>query len=77
MESHFYQFSRLAITFLVGEVPSAASALPNQCGVPSLPVPRRYKNRTSLYVAWYAHGGGNGRCLDCNAAVMLSPQCRL
>ncbi len=28
-ESHFYQFSRLAIALLVGEVPSAASALPN------------------------------------------------
>ena len=40
MESHFYQFSRLAIALLVGEVPSAASARPNQRGVPSLPVPR-------------------------------------
>ena len=39
-ESHFYQFSRLAIALLVGEVPSNASALPNQRGVPSLPVPR-------------------------------------
>ena len=34
-KSPFYQFSRLAIAPLVGEVPSAASALPNQqCGAP-------------------------------------------
>ena len=32
-ESHFYQFSRLAIARLVGEVPSNASALPNQRSV--------------------------------------------
>ena len=28
-ESHFYQLERLAIAFLVGEVPSGASARPN------------------------------------------------
>ena len=53
----------------VGAVPSAASARPpTNLRVPALPVPRRYSNRGYPWVAWSAHGGGNGIWI-----AMLSP----
>ena len=49
-ESHFYQLARFAIVSLVGEVPSVASALPDQRGV--IEAIDSYR--------WEAYGG-NGR----------------
>ena len=42
-KAHFYQFSRLAIAPLVGEVPSVASALPNQRAVIKTINPHRWR----------------------------------